>query len=503
MAFSVGRQFGDFVVEELIGSGGMGSVYRVRDFKHDRTVALKVLGEDVRAEDPGALARFAREARAVGDVSHPAIARVYNSGVDEGVAWIAMQFVDGVTLADLLASEGPVSLTSVIRVLAPIAEALDELHGSRLGGRDTQPRIHRDIKPANIIVSPDGSPGPAATLVDFGISRKVSGADRLTATEVVAGTQGYLAPEGATPSGDRRGPAADQYSLAVVAYRALTGRLPFPDVVLTPEVHTRYVELLTPPSRIRPDVPTEVDDVFRRALATDPRQRFISCSAFIAALQQARDNEARSTPVGRTSKPRRPKSSEKALNFPSTRNTATKFVSRPRGRYKSVGAVILLLALVAIGAMTVPTALTQLTANELPAPARAAFPGLVPTDDADPGFQGTSCTAGENSREHEGFVATVVCASETLSYQVYVMTSPERRNAILTSEAAEVTLSESSGCTVRVSDIGGPAPSGYRTIAVITEDDRTSAMALMTIPASSWESAVTWASSAPLCGERK
>lgn len=496
MTLRAGREFGDFVIQGLIGSGGMGSVYRARDTRHDRTVALKVLAEDVSDADPGARARFAREAKAIGDIAHPAIARVHHSGLDEGISWISMQYVEGSNLGELLAEKGPGPLAAVVRTLGPIAEALDELHGV---GRD-DPRVsvtlHRDIKPANIIVSPKGVPGPAATLVDFGIARRADGVDKLTATTSVTGTQGYLAPEAVTAHGDLRGPAADQYSLAVVAYRTLTGRLPFPDAVLTPDVHRRYHDELVPPSRMVQRLPPAVDGVLARALSTDPDSRFPSCRAFTEALDEV--ERGRGAPVRGPDEPTRALTEPMRAPAEAPSSAATASPAPRRRRGLALGAAFVTIVLVGGAALVATRVLPALIAEPLPAQARAAFPGLVPADDATPGVQGADCTAGESTN---GVVEAVTCASTAVGYQVYVFTSPEHRDAMAGSDGRpSVVLAADENCAVRVVDSGQAAPEDHRTVLVVPEDSRRSALAVVTVPADSFDAAQDWATSAPLCG---
>lgn len=494
----VGGQLGDFVIEGLIGSGGMGSVYRALDKRHGRTVALKILSTDVRAEDPGAEARFAREAQAIGDVTHPAIARVHHSGMDDGVPWISMQYVEGENLADLLRQKGPGPLSVAIRVLTPVAEALDELHGVRRHDSRAAATIHRDIKPANIIVSPRGTPGPAATLVDFGIARRVDGLNRLTATTSVTGTQGYLAPEAVTSDGDLRGPAADQYSLAVVAYHMLTGRLPFPDAVLTPEVHRRYAQDLTPPSQVVGSIPRAVDLVFVRALATASDQRFPACLDFVAALSAAAQDTRAEERVGGRPEVTKPLTS--SLRPPSSATTTDQVIAAPKSRRRRAGkAMVVFAVLVLIGGAVIvaPRVIPAATAEDFPSEVRTAFPGFIPADSGSSGFGGATCDTGEVGA---GVVVAVACSANSLAYQAYVLDSPERRDVLFPATGKpEVTLQAGESCTVRVVDVGEEAASGLRTVSVLPEDSRRASVLLATVPAQTWEEAQAWAASAPLC----
>ncbi|MDO5504049.1 MAG: serine/threonine-protein kinase [Actinomycetia bacterium] len=509
MILAPGQEVGDFTVQSLIGSGGMGSVYRALDNRHDRTVALKILDTDVQAEDPGAVARFSREAKAIGDVAHPAIARVHHSGIDAGIAWISMQFVVGSNLSEVLAKRGRLSFAAVCRILAPIAEALDELHAVDQRGTKRVATIHRDIKPANIIVSSANSKGPAATLVDFGIARRSDGEDRLTETSSVTGTQGFLAPEAVTRNGDARGPAADQYSLAVVAYRALTGALPFPDAVLTPSVHYRYWEQLTPASTFDERLPPRIDRVLARALTTNPDRRFDSCMAFVKALKAPGAQDAASAPAAGPAGTRRYSSSGgppppasppplRAYGRPPAGPGRPGRRSRPGRTIAWLVGALALVGIVAVGGYFGYDQYREATKVELPRELRNAFPGLVPATDRERGPRGTTCSEGENTPETR---FAVVCTSRELSYQVYDFISPRDRDAITGAmDGSSVSFSGDAGCSVTVIDVESGDGRDGRTIAVVPDDDRIRAMALMTVPRQTWNAATTYTSELPLCG---
>jgi serine/threonine-protein kinase len=279
---------GHYTIERELGRGGMATVYLAHDRRHDRQVALKVL----RPELSMAIGadRFLAEIHTTARLQHPHILPLFDSGVaevesrgssDEGLArsaqrsaflYYVMPYVEGETLKERLAREGPLAAAEVTRLVGEVGAALDYAHRHGI--------IHRDIKPANILMH-EGS----ALLADFGIARVASSPDgeRLTETGLSIGTPQYMSPEQA--AGEREiGPASDQYSLAVVAYEALAGRLPFDGSSFA----ALLVQLLTasprPLTESRPGLPEAVNVAVLRALAKDPAQRFDDCEAFSSAL---------------------------------------------------------------------------------------------------------------------------------------------------------------------------------------------------------------------------
>lgn len=197
------------------GKGAMGVVYRGRQDALGRDVAVKVIASE-RAADPEFRARFAREARAAGALSHPHIVAVYDAGEDAGRLYLTMQFVDGVDLATMLRRHGPMPADDAVEVVAQIASALDAAHAQRL--------VHRDVKPANIMVTRRDA-GWHTYLTDFGITTRLGEAG-LTRTGLALGTLDYMAPEQLV--GDPYDHRADVYALGAVLYQTLTGRVPFP-----------------------------------------------------------------------------------------------------------------------------------------------------------------------------------------------------------------------------------------------------------------------------------
>ena len=278
-AIAVGDLIGGCRIEALAGRGGMGVVYRATQLRLGRTVAIKVISPE-RAFDEDYAERFLREARLAASIEHPNVLPVYEAGeLDSGQQFIVMRWVEGTDLRQLLDREGRLPLGRAVELVAPVAQALDAAHARGL--------VHRDVKPANILVAEggDGSIHDHVYLTDFGIARSSAGQDRLTRTGAFVGTAAYAAPE--RLNGEPAGPAADIYALGCVLYEAITGEQPF---VRNSEMAVILAHLQDPvpaPSRASPDVPPELDEVVRVALAKDPADRFESAGEFATALDDA------------------------------------------------------------------------------------------------------------------------------------------------------------------------------------------------------------------------
>ncbi|WP_354701839.1 protein kinase [Paraconexibacter sp. AEG42_29] len=277
-----GRRLAEFVVESVAGRGAMGVVYRARQESLGRVVALKVIAGRI-AADPSFRTRFTREARAAAGLDHPHIISVHGAGETDGVAWIAMQWVDGEDLREHLDEHGAMAQADAVRVVTQIADALDTAHRAGI--------LHRDVKPANILVRQMGS-GLHAYLTDFGVVRalSVAGTDaetisgELTVTGNVIGTPGFLAPE-QVQGGELDG-RADLYALACVLFEALTGERPLrrETPVATLLAHASAPRPLA--SEAAPALGTAYDAVLIRAMAIDPADRFPDGAAFARALAQ-------------------------------------------------------------------------------------------------------------------------------------------------------------------------------------------------------------------------
>jgi serine/threonine-protein kinase len=303
----VGEVIGErYALEELIGSGGMSSVYRARDRLLERNVALKILHEH-HNEDGEYVERFRREARAVARLSHPNIVTVIDRGEDEGRQFIVFEHVEGQTLKDVLES-GPVDVRRALDVTIAVAHGLAFAHQQGI--------VHRDVKPQNVLLNEDGE----AKVTDFGIARSVD-VEGVTQSGTVLGTSNYIAPEQAT--GQAVDVRTDIYSLGVLLFELLTGQLPFVGDSFV-AVAMQHVHEPAPSVRDRrEDVPARIALAVARALEKDPAERFPSMDEFADELEGCRrelDGETTEdltlvSPVVRRPGPRRARSRRARLPF--------------------------------------------------------------------------------------------------------------------------------------------------------------------------------------------
>jgi serine/threonine protein kinase len=271
-------RIGRYQIVKELGHGAMGVVYQAIDPTIGRPLAIKTIRLS-EVNDPDERAklreRLFREARSAGILSHPGIVTIYDMEEQNEIAFIAMEFVDGPTLDQLLSGRQPIPPDRLISILRQTAAALDYAHQKGI--------VHRDIKPANIMLASDG----AAKITDFGIA-KVTTSQQYTQTGTILGTPNYMSPEqvqGLAVTG-----RADQFSLAVIAFEMLTGDRPFAGEHLTTVVYKIVAE--DPPSvqRLNPTLGPQIDAVLRRALMKKPETRFGSCVDFVTALEQACTN---------------------------------------------------------------------------------------------------------------------------------------------------------------------------------------------------------------------
>jgi serine/threonine protein kinase len=274
----VGRQVASYRIEQEIGRGGMAVVYRARDLRLDRTVALKLLAPELARNDTFRN-RFSHESRVAAAIDHPHIVPVFEAGETDGVLYIAMRYVAGSDLRHLLDRQGPLALPTALRIAAQIASALDAAHEHGL--------VHRDVKPGNILVArgTDSDHPEHTYLTDFGLTKKSLSLTGFTTVGQFVGTLDYVAPE--QISGRPVDGRCDVYGFACVVYESLTGHPPFrrDDDMALLWAH-QYDE---PPhlTAIRTDLPPAVDEVFAQALAKTPDARHATCLTFVAALRTA------------------------------------------------------------------------------------------------------------------------------------------------------------------------------------------------------------------------
>lgn len=257
-----GQQLGQFLLEEFVGGGGMGAVFRAVDKTLDRIVAVKVVSSEQTDEDT--LRRFRNEAQSAARLDHPNIARVYSVGEEAGWNYIVFEFIEGVNVRDLVVHKGPLPLDEAISYVVQVAEALE--HASQ---RDV---VHRDIKPSNLLVMQDGR----AKLVDMGLARLhqvESSAEDLTATGVTLGTFDYISPEQARDPRDTD-VRSDLYSLGCTFYYMLTGMPPFPDGTVLQKLLSHSSESPPDPRDLRVDLPEEISAITMKLMAKLPTQRY-------------------------------------------------------------------------------------------------------------------------------------------------------------------------------------------------------------------------------------
>jgi len=268
-------QSGDLIadryeLEELVGTGGMSTVFRAHDRQLERRVAIKILHEHY-AGDPEYLERFRREARAVAQLSHPNIVTVIDRGDDEGRQYIVFEHVEGENLKELVQREGSLPVRQALELALAVADGLAFAHDHGL--------VHRDVKPQNVLLSNEGE----VKVTDFGIARSLHVEHGVTLTGTVLGTGEYLAPEQA--GGKPVSPATDVYSLGVVLWELLAGDVPFAGENFV-AVALRHVNEPPPGLRDRrPDVSPRLEAAVDRALAKDPARRFSSMAAFAKELR--------------------------------------------------------------------------------------------------------------------------------------------------------------------------------------------------------------------------
>ena len=269
-----GQQLGQFTLEEFVGGGGMGAVFRAIDQTLDRIVAVKVVSSEQTDEDT--LRRFRNEAQSAARLDHPNIARVYSVGEESGWNYIVFEFIEGVNVRDLVAHKGPLPLDEAISYIVQVADALE--HASQ---RDV---VHRDIKPSNLLVMQDGR----AKLVDMGLARLhhvESSAEDLTATGVTLGTFDYISPEQARDPRDTD-VRSDLYSLGCTFYYMLTGVPPFPEGTVLQKLLSHSSESPPDPRDLRADLPEEVSAIAMKLMAKLPTQRHQRPSELTAELMK-------------------------------------------------------------------------------------------------------------------------------------------------------------------------------------------------------------------------
>jgi serine/threonine-protein kinase len=268
---------GRYELDGIVGRGGMAEVFRARDIRLDRVVAVKTLRDDL-ARDATFQARFRREAQSAASLNNPSIVAVYDTGEDMSepshVPYIVMEYVDGRTLRDLLRDDRRLLPERALEITDGVLRALDYSHRSGI--------VHRDIKPGNVMLTRSGE----VKVMDFGIARAVSDAQAtMTQTAQVIGTAQYLSPEQAR--GERVDARSDLYSTGCLLYELLTGRPPFLGDSPVAIAYQHVRENPVPPSRLDPEIPPWADSIVLKAMAKDPAQRYQSAAEMRTDIQRA------------------------------------------------------------------------------------------------------------------------------------------------------------------------------------------------------------------------
>lgn len=269
------KQFGKYELITELGRGGFATVFKARDTALDRFVALKILHLH-HNEDPDFVARFRQEAKIIARLDHPNIVTIYETGEFKGRVYIAMKYLPGRTLSNLLKEEGPLAPEKALPILEQLAQALDYAHGWGI--------VHRDVKPTNIMVEKVGD-SLRATLMDFGLVKSLAQSLSATPGNTILGSPEYMAPEQADLEQlEEVGPAADRYALGVVAYQMFTGRVPFPGHSLA-TLNAHQYEKVPAPQSFRPEISAQVSAALLKMLAKEADDRFDSALAFVANLK--------------------------------------------------------------------------------------------------------------------------------------------------------------------------------------------------------------------------
>jgi hypothetical protein len=265
-----GTRLGQYEVQDLIGQGAMGVVYRAYHVQLERTGAVKVL--QGLAPDADSTARFRHEAQAIAQMRHPNIVNVFDFGEYEGTPYMIIEYVPGGSLASRM-KQGSMDAAAALKYLRGMAAGLDYAHSLGI--------VHRDVKPANVLLEKDESP----VIADFGLVKLMQSTSLKSLTGVTTGTPAYMSPEQVT--GGKIGPPADRYSLATIAYEMLTGSIPFDGEGLMEVLYAQVHREPPLPSARNSSLSPQVDAVVMRGMAKDPAARWESCTAFVDALAAA------------------------------------------------------------------------------------------------------------------------------------------------------------------------------------------------------------------------
>ncbi len=271
-------------IEEVLGRGGMGVVYRANQLALDRAVAIKLIATE-RAEDPVFRERFKSESRIAASIDHANVIPVYEAGEDDGLLFIAMRLVEGYDLGRLLTHGGPLTPERATHLIIQIAEALDAAHSRGL--------VHRDVKPANVLLTVNAR--EHAYLTDFGLAMQIGTNARITRAGQLMGTLDYLAPE--QIRGETVDERADVYALTGLLYHCLTGETPFPHETEAAKMWAHVSTPVPAPAESRPHLPDQLNEVIARGMAKAPGDRYLSAGELARACASAVGIEYTVTPT--------------------------------------------------------------------------------------------------------------------------------------------------------------------------------------------------------------
>lgn len=267
---------GRYVIEELVGSGGMANVYRAKDLKYERTVAVKILKEEF-LENDDLVRRFKNESKAIAVLDHSSIVKVFDISVTDKMQFIVMEFIDGITLHDYMDKRGePLTYKETLFFVTQTLDALSHAHEKGV--------VHRDIKPQNIMLIEDGS----IRVMDFGIARFSRAQNSATVTDKAIGSVHYISPEQA--KGDITDAKADIYSVGVMMYEMLCGKLPFESENMVSVAIKQISDMAKPLREINPDIPEALEAITAKAMAKNPQQRYSSAKDMLGDIEEFKKN---------------------------------------------------------------------------------------------------------------------------------------------------------------------------------------------------------------------